>query len=408
MNYINNYTGWRKLYESSESIESVVSKLSGMGEIKKGDKDTDGVILLQTILKDSGVLTGKTGPLKDGVDGDFGGGTEGALKGFIGKTSFNSESDGESISSSMESTGRDYSNTIENFNTVKTKIEEIKLGPMIFGIRSNEYGKSIGIDDKSEGEYSEFKDLNLPKSGPIGDIHKSAWANLNVPTRGIPGSGNGNVGCAAAVCIMFYRATGLSILTGTTKRIITLGTATMWTYLTKKNKRNWDMIVDWRNDYQPGDIILTSRGSEAGHVGIVVDGGRVISNSSKGFDGNSKDPKKKGQILANYTIKGWEKIAKRNPQQTAIFRYKGDFLDSWGGKPVVDPPDKNDYVATEDDDPISTMVINLPEVTVTAKREDGMKGIGLPIKPIGLIEIEPIKPSEIKIGEGGMPDLSKK
>lgn len=182
----------------------------------------------------------------------------------------------------------------------------------------DEYGAELGISDKSETSYKK----DLPESGPIGSIVKSAWANLNVPTRGVPNTGQGNKGCAAAVSVIFYRATGYPIIPG--KKIV-LGTATMWTHLSKSE--DWEKITDWRNSYQPGDIILTAKASRSGHVGVVVENGKIISNSSSGFQGD-----KSGQIETNYTIKGWESVANRNPKQTALFRYKGKYKNGWNGE----------------------------------------------------------------------------
>jgi hypothetical protein len=181
------------------------------------------------------------------------------------------------------------------------------------------YGSKIGISDKGEDA-----DLEQPFSGPIGNISNSAYANLNVPTRGIPGTGRGNLGCAAAVSLIFYRATGYS-LAGNTK--ICLGTKTIYDELDTRSRESgspWKKISDWKNNYKPGDIIITSKGSRAGHVGVVVNDGNIISNSSRGIMGNSS-----GQIESNYTIKSWESIAKRNPSETCIFRYFGPYKTSW-------------------------------------------------------------------------------
>jgi hypothetical protein len=67
--------------------------------------------------------------------------------------------------------------------------------------------------------------LEQPSSGPIGNIVNSAYANLNVPTRGVRGTGRGNLGCGAGTAIMFYRATGYS-LAGNTK--VCLSTQTIY------------------------------------------------------------------------------------------------------------------------------------------------------------------------------------
>jgi predicted chitinase len=189
------------------------------------------------------------------------------------------------------------------------------------------YGTDIGITDKSDSSYR--NSLEQPKSGPIGNLVNSAWANLNVPTRGIPDTSNGNMGCAAATSIIFYRATGLPIIPG--KKIV-LGTSTLWSSFTSR-PNEWQKISNWQTDWQPGDIILTSKGSKAGHVGVIVDGGKIISNSSGGFNGD-----KKGQIEQNYSsVTSWQSIAKRNPKQTACFRYIGKWRESWGG-PIYDKP----------------------------------------------------------------------
>lgn len=181
------------------------------------------------------------------------------------------------------------------------------------------YGGLLGISDKSENAK-----LEQPSSGPVGNIVNSAYANLNVPTRGINGTGRGKLGCGAGASLIFYRATGYS-LAGNTK--LCLGTQTIYDELDSKSKEpmsSWKKIKNWKTDYQPGDIIVTKRRSKAGHVGIVVNDGNIISNSSHGFAGD-----KRGQIEKNYTIKSWESVEKRNPSETAIFRYQGPYKNSW-------------------------------------------------------------------------------
>jgi flagellum-specific peptidoglycan hydrolase FlgJ len=189
---------------------------------------------------------------------------------------------------------------------------------MVDGISVDEYGARFGIENKSAG--ATLSDLNQPESGPIGSIEKSALANVNVPTRSIPRTDNGNLGCAAAVSIIFYRATGYHIAD---KNGLELSTANLWDHLSSSN--NWDQINQWESQWQPGDIILTRRGSRPGHVGVVVEGGKIVSNSSGGFEGDNK-----GQIEVNYSISSWKSVASRNPNKTACFRYKGPYLERWG------------------------------------------------------------------------------
>jgi hypothetical protein len=182
------------------------------------------------------------------------------------------------------------------------------------------YGSTVGINEKGDNS-----DLNQPLRGPLGNIVNSAYANLNVSTRRIPGTNGGNLGCAAAVSIIFYRATGYAIAGS---GAITLGTGHMWSHLDKESKDPngvWQKITNWKTESQPGDIILTARASKAGHVGVVVEGGNIISNSSGGFQGD-----KKGQVELNYNLNTWDSVANRNPQQTASFRYKGPYKKEWG------------------------------------------------------------------------------
>ena len=242
---------------------------------------------------------------------------------------------------------------IKNFKDWISLNEAIVMPPEIYGVKPpDRYGETIGIKDKEAKDYK-LKDLNLPSDKPIGNITKSAWANLNVPTRGIAGSQQGNMGCAAAVSIIFYRATGLPIIKGKEKNPIELGTAALWTYFTGKDKDRWEIIKDWKTQSKPGDIILTSRGKSAGHVGIVVENNKIVSNSSSGFAGD-----KKGQIELNYTMETWARdTAVKNPLQTASFRYKGEYLDGWGGNPILTPIGSNDDEAKRKKENLSPVII---------------------------------------------------
>lgn len=188
----------------------------------------------------------------------------------------------------------------------------------------DKYGAKVGITDKNDNAKFE-----QPSSGPVGNIVNSAYANLNVSTRKIPGTGEGNLGCAAAVSLIFYRATGYSI---TGNGVITLGTGSIYSNLTKESEKPspiWKKITNWK-EAQPGDIIVTARGSKPGHTGVVVDGGNIISNSSGGFKGD-----KKGQIELNYNINSWDNVAARNPSSTAAFRYMGSYKTSWNSAPLA-------------------------------------------------------------------------
>lgn len=79
-NWQRNYRLWEQAIATP-----VTDELIKAAPLKKGggNKRTNG--LLQNLLKRVGLLKGSSGPRKDGVDGNFGGGTQTALENFISK-----------------------------------------------------------------------------------------------------------------------------------------------------------------------------------------------------------------------------------------------------------------------------------------------------------------------------------
>lgn len=151
----------------------------------------------------------------------------------------------------------------------------------------------------------------------------AAKKSVGFSTAAIPETKGGNVGCAAAVSVMFLRATGFQIHPA---KDIELSTYELYNHLSQNS--NWIKRSDWRQA-QPGDIIVTSRNTstdKAGHTGIVIDtksndgSYTIISNSSKGFLGSQP-----GTIQPNYSVKKWVDIYNRNPSQTAAFQYIGSY-----------------------------------------------------------------------------------
>jgi len=156
----------------------------------------------------------------------------------------------------------------------------------------------------------------LPPTSQVGGISDSiaSAAKMNIgklSTAKTPGTQGGNVGCADAVCRTFKQATGEELVPGGT-----LSTREMATNLAKDPR----FVKVSLNEAQKGDIVLTPRkGNKAGHTGIVLDGGKIASNSSKGFDGEAP-----GTFSLNYSISKWNKnITPRNPNETAAYRYIG-------------------------------------------------------------------------------------
>lgn len=156
---------------------------------------------------------------------------------------------------------------------------------------------------------------------PYKSLIKAAKESIGFSTAQIPGTFNGNVGCAAAVSVIFLRATGLQIHPS---KDIELSTLELYNYLSK-NTNQWRKRSFWEQG-KPGDVIITARGRTAGHTGIVIDtlnsdgSLNIISNSSDGFAGSNP-----GTIQQNYSIKKWSNISSRNPTKTASFEYIGPY-----------------------------------------------------------------------------------
>lgn len=175
---------------------------------------------------------------------------------------------------------------------------------------------------------------NLVDSKWYGDLLTSARAHIDHPTFDIPGTERGNLGCASWVSMVFYRAFGVNMKDGKSVPAVpksigkfgSTGTGELGGWF-GANPTMWEKIP-WKEG-QPGDVINTERGSQSGHVGIVMDEKhadgtwKVASNSSKGF-GSSKDPAGCGKL--NYSIKSWQSVTNRNPNRTFCWRYKGPRL----------------------------------------------------------------------------------
>jgi hypothetical protein len=173
---------------------------------------------------------------------------------------------------------------------------------------------------------------NLLNSQWIGDLISSAKSHIGHPTYDIEGTEKGNLGCASAVSMIFYRAFGVHMETGKPVKAKptdigsfgTKGTAVAASWF--KNMNLYQKIP-WK-DAQPGDIINTARKEpKAGHIGVVIDvkdkdgSWAIISNSSKGFAGGGG-----GAVKQNYSIKKWQSVTDRNPEGTFAFRYIGPRL----------------------------------------------------------------------------------
>lgn len=153
----------------------------------------------------------------------------------------------------------------------------------------------------------------VPSSGSTGtDLANAALNMVGTSTASIPGTDGGNVGCAAGVSLMFNKATGQEIIPG---QKIVLGTTQLYSHMS--TSKDWVKVP--ADQLQAGDILVTARGTRAGHTGVYVGDGRIVSNSSSGFAGGPR-----GTLQNNYNLDSWEKgVTSRNPSQSGAFRYVG-------------------------------------------------------------------------------------
>jgi hypothetical protein len=82
------FSDWQhslRLWEQAVAATPATDELIKAAPLMKGGQNKRANGLLQNLLKRAGFLKGSSGPRKDGVDGDFGPGTQLALRGFIGK-----------------------------------------------------------------------------------------------------------------------------------------------------------------------------------------------------------------------------------------------------------------------------------------------------------------------------------
>lgn len=124
--HILNYKDWNVLTEAispedlaSETPTPVTDILIKSAPIKQGSSDIKAVELVQTLLVSAGFLSGNYGPLKNGVDGDFGGGTSTALTNFLGK-GYVDKSDYDLLNTKIEDSNLDQGAVISSYDEYVT------------------------------------------------------------------------------------------------------------------------------------------------------------------------------------------------------------------------------------------------------------------------------------------------
>ena len=99
---------------TSSAATPATDELIKAAPLKKGGANKRVNGLLQNLLKRVGLLKGTSGPRKDGVDGDFGGGTQAALEGFIGKPSLE-PGDKEILDTKIQEAGVDQAELVQDW-----------------------------------------------------------------------------------------------------------------------------------------------------------------------------------------------------------------------------------------------------------------------------------------------------
>lgn len=173
-------------------------------------------------------------------------------------------------------------------------------------------GMANAMDGYTPGGVDPLIGADTPPSEYGALLAQGAYNSVGISTAGIPGTEGGNLGCAAATCIMFQNTTGQQLVPG---QDIVLGTGQLYNSLSNDPR----FVAVAVNNAQPGDIVVTASRHGSGHTGVVGNGGDIISNSSSGFQGSAR-----GTIQNNYTIDRWQSsVTPRNPGQTMAFRYVG-------------------------------------------------------------------------------------
>ncbi|MFK7838784.1 MAG: peptidoglycan amidohydrolase family protein [Bdellovibrionales bacterium] len=182
-------------------------------------------------------------------------------------------------------------------------------------------GPSFDINNLGDSLCSEASDPPSSMGTVAGTggerIAQAAEAMINETTADHPDTQGGAVGCAVAVSRILERA-------GYGLGGIYPGTATLYDKLRDDpcytQVDTGDLSSDDKLNLQRGDVLVTARNAStgrAGHTGIYVGNGEIISNSSSGFAGSAP-----GTIQKNYNVDRWNSgVISRNPSVSAVYRY---------------------------------------------------------------------------------------
>ena len=123
-----------------------------------------------------------------------------------------------------------------------------------------------------------------PPSSCGAQIAQTAIQSIDMSTRDPYCSLPGPPKYALAVSLLFTKATNQTIILGTPRDHV-CSTSILWASLA--HDKRFEQVP--MSEAAPGDIIIGSGWQQGadGYVGIVVDHGRIVSNSSQGVQDNS-------------------------------------------------------------------------------------------------------------------------
>lgn len=174
MKYLKFFSGYiaEAKWEEEEDTRSIGGELEDSLPLVKNSKKKVKVAFLQTILKRAGLLKGKSGPLADGVDGDFGGKTEAALKEFIGKGSLKTTEDIDEVDTQVEEKGLKVDEIFSDYGSFKT-----------------ERKKQLGLPLENQGvlqqDYDNFFSKKSGFPSPSGNINDDVFKYVSFKEGGI-------------------------------------------------------------------------------------------------------------------------------------------------------------------------------------------------------------------------------
>lgn len=166
--------------------------------------------------------------------------------------------------------------------------------------------------NKEANKFLQDNPMSYPEGqGECGELMSScATQMVGYKTSTIPGTNGGKLGCAAGVS-MIIQCAAKKDPKFAIKPPMELSTNGLFKKLEQNSayeKKMQGANPPSAGELKPGDILVTQRGSKAGHTGVYVGNGQIVHNSSnRGY-------------LVRQSYSMWGSVTRRNPSQSAVFR----------------------------------------------------------------------------------------